>query len=214
MSLVRRPSGPHDGDVFMSMRIRAFLARIGLALLLVIAAASELRAQSYISPLVGYDFGGDSVCMRLTDCEKKQLNLGIALGRLGSVFGYETDFGYTKDFYGTAPGVTSSLLTVMGNVMFVPAVGPVRPYALVGLGLIRSQVDVSRGTFIGENANNDIGWDVGGGLFVSLGEHIGLRGDIRYFHSFEEFTVVGFPLGDADANIDFGRASAALVLKF
>ena len=198
----------------MSVRIRAFLARIGLALLFVIAGASELRAQSYISPLVGYDFGGDSVCMRLTGCEKKQLNLGVALGRLGSVFGYETDFGYTKDFYGTAPGVTSSLLTIMGNVMFVPAVGPVRPYALVGLGLIRSQVNVSSGTFIGENGNNDIGWDVGGGLFVSFGEHIGLRGDIRYFHSFEEFTVVGFPLGDADANIDFGRASAALVLKF
>jgi opacity protein-like surface antigen len=194
--------------------IRTLFARVGLALLILIAVAPDVGAQSYISPLVGYDFGGDSVCMQLTGCEKKQLNVGVALGRLGSVFGYETDFGYTKDFYGSAPGVTSSLLTIMGNVMFVPAVGPVRPYALAGFGLIRSQVDVSRGTFIGESGNNDIGWDVGGGVFVFLGEHIGLRGDIRYFHSFEEFTVAGFPLGDADADVDFGRASAALVLKF
>jgi len=198
----------------MVMRIRSFTARVGLALLVLIAAAPEVRAQSYISPLIGYDFGGDSVCARLTGCEKKQLNWGVALGRLGTVFGYETDFGYTKDFYGTAPGVTSSMLTIMGNVMFVPAVGPVRPYALAGFGLIRSQVDVSRGTLLGESANTDIGWDVGGGVFVSFGEHIGLRGDIRYFHSFEEFTVAIFPLGDADADVDFGRASAALVFKF
>jgi hypothetical protein len=196
----------------MSMSIRALIARIGLALLLVIAVAPDVRAQSYISPLVGYDFGGDSVRTQLTGCEKKQLNVGVALGRLGGVFGYETDFGYTKDFFGTAPGVTSSLLTVMGNVMFVPAVGPVRPYVLGGLGLIRSQVNASSGTLLGDSGNNDIGWDVGGGVFVFFGEHIGLRGDIRYFHSFEEFTVAGFPLGDAD--VDFGRASAALVLKF
>ena len=196
----------------MSLRIRAVIARVGLAFLFLIAATPDARAQSYISPLVGYDFGGDSVCMRLTGCEKKQLNVGVALGRLGSVFGYETDFGYTKNFYGSAPGVTSSLITVMGNVLFVPAVGPVRPYALAGLGLIRSQVDVSRGTLISNSGNNDVGWDVGGGVFVFFGEHVGLRGDIRYFHSFKEFTVAGFPLGDA--NIDFGRASAAFVLKF
>jgi hypothetical protein len=198
----------------MPLRIRTRIARIGLAILFVIAVAQDVRAQSYISPLVGYDFGGDSVCTQLTGCEKKQLNWGVALGRLGSVFGYETDFGYTKDFYGTAPGVTSSMLTAMGNVMFVPAVGPVRPYALAGFGLIRSQVDVSRGPLISESGNNDIGWDVGGGVFVFFGEHLGVRGDIRYFHSFESFTVAGVPLGDADADVDFGRASAALVLKF
>jgi hypothetical protein len=102
----------------MFLRNRVPIARIGLAVLFLIVAGPDLRAQSYISPLVGYDFGGDSVCMRLTDCEEKQLNMGVAIGRLGSVFGYETEFGYTRDFYGTAPGVTSSLLTAMGNVMF------------------------------------------------------------------------------------------------
>ncbi len=198
----------------MFLRTRALAARIGLAVLLVIAVSPDVRAQSYISALAGYDFGGNSVCMRLTDCEKKQLNVGVALGRLGGVFGYETEFGYTKDFYGTAPGVTSALLTAMGNVMFVPAVGPVRPYALAGLGLIRSQVDVSTPTLLADSANNDLGWNVGGGVFVFFGEHIGLRGDVRYFHSFEEFTVAGFPLGDDDADVDFGRASAALVVKF
>jgi opacity protein-like surface antigen len=201
-----------NGDV-MFLRHRLLVARIGLAVLVVVAGANDLRAQSYISPFVGYDFGGDSVCAWLTDCEKKQLNVGVAIGRLGSVFGYETEFGYTRDFYGTAPGVTSSLLTAMGNVMFVPAVGPVRPYALAGLGLIRSQVDVSSGsTLISENGNSDLGWDVGGGVFVSFGDRIGLRGDIRYFHSFKEFTVAGLRLGDAD--VDFGRGSAALVIKF
>jgi hypothetical protein len=60
--------------------------------------------------------------------------------------------------------------------------------------------------------NNDFGWDVGGGVFIFFGEHVGVRGDIRHFHSFEDLTIAGIPLGDT--SLDFGRASAALVLKF
>jgi opacity protein-like surface antigen len=195
----------------MFMRIRALISRTGLAILFIIAVAPDVRAQSYISPLVGYDFGGDSGCPTITGCEDKRLNFGIGLGQLGAVLGFETEFAYAKDFFGSGPNLSSNVLTVMGNVMLVPAIGPVRPYALVGLGLIKSHVEFTPTSLLTTD-NNDFGWDVGGGVFIFLGEHVGVRGDIRHFHSFEDLTIAGVAL--SDTKLDFGRASAALVLKF
>jgi opacity protein-like surface antigen len=195
----------------MSKRMRAPIARSGLIILFIVGAAGNARAESFISPLIGFNFGGDSGCPTVTDCEDKRLNFGIGLGVLGSVLGYETEFAYAKDFFGDAPGYTSSVLTVMGNVMLVPNVGPVRPYGLLGLGMIRSRIEsFPEGVF--STGTTDFGWDVGGGLFILFGDNVGVRGDIRYFHSFEDLEIAGIPL--ADTKLDFGRASAALVFKF
>ena len=45
-----------------------------------------------------------------------------------------------------------------------------------------------------------------------IGSHVGLRGDIRYFHAFQDRTILGLTL--SDSKIDFGRASVGVVLKF
>ena len=195
----------------MSKRIRALIPRIGLAALFLIGATADARAQSYISPLIGFNFGGDSGCSTVTDCEDKRLNFGVGLGRLGAVLGVETEFAYAKDFFGDAPGLSSSVLTAMGNVMLVPALGPVRPYAIAGVGIIKSHVELTPDSVLTTD-NTDFGWDIGGGVFIFFGEHVGVRGDIRHFHSFEDLSIAGISLGDT--NLDFGRASAALVLKF
>jgi hypothetical protein len=60
--------------------------------------------------------------------------------------------------------------------------------------------------------NNNFGWNLGGGLFIFFGEHVGIRGDVRYFHSFDDLEILGFEIDDT--KLDFGRASGALVLKF
>ena len=195
----------------MSKRIRALIPRIGLAVLFIVGATPEARAQSYISPLIGFNFGGDSGCSTVSGCEDKRLNFGVGLGRLGAVLGVETEFAYAKDFFGEAPGLSSSVLTAMGNVMLVPALGPVRPYAIAGVGIIKSHVELTPDSVLTTD-NTDFGWDIGGGVFIFFGEHVGVRGDIRHFHSFEDLSIAGIPLGDT--NLDFGRASAALVLKF
>lgn len=190
---------------------RARVVRAALAIVFGVVAASEARAQSFISPLIGFNFGGDSGCPTIADCEDKRRNLGIGIGRLGSVLGFETEFAYASDFFGSAPGLSSSVLTVMGNVMLVPDLGPVRPYVLAGLGLIKSHVELTPESLLTTD-NNDIGWDVGGGVFVFFGRHVGVRGDIRYFHSFEDLEILGITLGDT--KLDFGRASGAFVVKF
>jgi len=95
--------------------------------------------------------------------------------------------------------------------MVVPKIGPVRPYVLGGIGLIKTHVELKPSSLLTAD-NNNVGWNVGGGVMGFFGEHLGLRGDIRHFHSFQNLTLLGFTL--SDTKLDFGRASAALIVKF
>jgi opacity protein-like surface antigen len=182
-----------------------------LALALTVTLANEVRAQGFISPFIGYDFGGDAGCPNINNCQDKKLNAGLALGAMGSILGFEEEFAYAKNFFGNAPELSSSVLTLMSNLMIVPAIGPVHPYALVGAGLIKTHIDFTTASIFTVD-NNALGWDLGGGVILLLGGHLGVRGDIRYFHAFQNLTVEGFTI--SNSKLDFGRASAGLVVKF
>jgi opacity protein-like surface antigen len=184
---------------------------LALATAFVVAAATHAGAQTFVNPFVGYNFGGDATCPSVDRCEDKKLNAGVSIGRMGRVFGIEEEFAYAKDFFGTAPGFSSSVLTVMTNAMFIPKIGPVRPYVLAGVGLIKTHVEFSPSSVLTSD-NNNFGWDVGGGIMALFGPHVGMRGDIRYFHAFQDLAVLGITL--SDTKLDFGRASAGLVLAF
>ena len=84
------------------------------------------RAEGFISPLLGYDWGGASGCPNITGCEDKKLNLGVGVGSMEDGIGGELEISYAKDFFGRAPGYKSSVLTVMGNVLLAPKYGPAR----------------------------------------------------------------------------------------
>jgi len=177
-----------------------------------LTAAKPASAQGFISPLVGFNFGGDSGCPSATDCEDKNLNLGVSFGALGTIFGFEEEIAYAKDFFGDSPDTSSNVLTVMSNLMIAPDLKVVRPYALAGVGLIKSHVELTGASLLDAD-NNAFGWNVGGGLMVFLTPNIGLRGDIRYFHAFQDLKLAGFTLAESE-KLDFGRAAAALVFKF
>jgi opacity protein-like surface antigen len=184
---------------------------VALAVLLLAGAAAPARAEGFISPYIGYNFGGDAGCPTILNCEDKRINFGAGLGVLGGGFGFEEDIAYAQDFFGTAPGLDSSVLTVMSNLMIAPKIGPVRPYVLGGVGLIKTRVSLTPGSVFSTD-NNNFGWDIGGGVMVFFGEHVGVRGDIRYIHAFQDLTLLGFTL--SDTKLDFGRASGGIVLKF
>ena len=182
-----------------------------LAIGIILGTATPARAQGFISPLIGYDFGGDSGCPNLSDCQDKRTNVSVSFGVMGNVFGFEEEVAYAPNFFGNAPGLSSSVLTLMSNVMLVPNMGPVRPYVLAGIGLIKTHVELTTASVFTTD-NNNLGWDVGGGLIGLVGDHVGVRVDLRYFHSFQDLTVLGLTLGDS--KLDYGRASAGVVLKF
>lgn len=176
-----------------------------------LAAPLTAHAQGFLSPMIGYDFGGDSGCPEITACEDKNLNVSVSFGGLGRIAGTELEIGYARDFFGKIPGASSSVLTVMGNVLLAPRFGIVQPYALAGLGLIKTRAELS-GAGLLETDNNDFGWNVGGGVMLFVSEHVGVRGDIRHYHAFQDLELLGLTLGDT--KLDFGRAAGGLVFRF
>ena len=186
------------------------------AALFLFAGTRSAQAQGFISPFIGYNFGGDAGCPAITNCEDKRTDYGVSIGALGSLVGFEAELGYTKNFFGETSNQTSNVLTFMSNFMVAPKIGPVQPYGLAGLGLIRTTIE-GVGT---SSDQNQFGWDIGGGLMVFFGQHIGLRGDARFYHSFQVLDFANVPNlptlipGLGGNKLDYGRAAAAVVFKF
>ena len=185
------------------------------AALFSVGGAGRANAEGFIAPFIGYNFGGKAGCQQITNCEDKHANYGAAFGALGSVVGFEAEFAYTNDFFGSTSSQSSKVLTFMGNFMLAPKIGPIQPYGLAGLGLIRSSVS---GSGTSSTDQNQFGYDVGGGLMAFFNAHVGVRGDIRYYHSFNVFDTSNFPnLPAVSLNgekLDYGRAAIGVVFKF
>lgn len=191
--------------------VRQMMTTGVLAASLLLAASRAASAESFISPFIGYNFGGDSGCPEISNCENKTRNLGVSFGSIGNVVGAEAEFSFIDNFFGETPGTSSHVLTFMGNVMFAPKFGVLQPYGLIGLGLIKSHAEITTAGLL-ESDNNHFGWDIGGGAIAYFGQHVGVRGDIRYFHAFQDLEILGLPI--ADTKLDFGRASAGVVFRF
>jgi hypothetical protein len=82
------------------------------------------------------------------------------------------------------------------------------PYGLAGLGVVRSKVD-ALGQVLSFD-NSEAAWDFGGGVMFFFGTNVGVRGDLRYFRTFGEVSLVTPGLG----KLDFARGSAGLILRF
>jgi hypothetical protein len=112
-----------------------------LASILFVLASGTAHADGFIIPFAGFNFGGDSGnCPSFGDCPEKRLNFGVSLGSMGAVIGFEEDLSYAKNFFGDTEGEETSVFSAMSNLMIGVGVGPVRPYVLGGVGLIRSRV--------------------------------------------------------------------------
>jgi len=194
-----------------SFTMRRAVARSACAVLLVLATSSLARAQGFISPFIGYNFGGDSGCEQISNCENKSRNLGVSLGSIGSVIGGEFELNFIDNFFGDRADVSSNVFTLMGNVMFAPKVGAVQPYVLTGLGLMKTHVEFTVPGLIEAN-NNHLAWDIGGGVIGFFTPHFGVRGDLRYFHAFQDIDIFGLSI--ADTKIDYGRVSGGVIFKF
>jgi opacity protein-like surface antigen len=180
------------------------------AVALLASTATPARADGFISPFIGYNFGGDSQnCVSLRNCEEKRTNWGVSLGSTGALFGFEEDIGYAPDFFGHTPDTNNGVLTAMSNLLLTIPAGPVRPYGLIGLGLVRPHANTG---FAGlATDQNTLGWDIGGGVNVFFGRTFGVRGDVRHIRTLQDITLFGV---FNNAPLDFWRASAGITLRF
>jgi opacity protein-like surface antigen len=176
---------------------------------LLVLTASPARAQGFIAPYIGFNFGGDSSnCASLSSCEEKRLNWGVSLGKVNGVLGFEEEFGYASQFFGKTPGGDNAMLTLMSNLMVVIPAGPIQPYGVIGIGLMRSHAQFNTSSL--SLSNNSLGWDIGGGLNIFLAHSFGVRGDIRRLKTLQDVTLGVF----GNDKVEFWRASAGLVFRF
>ena len=189
------------------------LRHLAVAAIVLAVTAAPALADGLVVPFLGFNFGGDSGsdCAKLTDCKTKHTNFGVSFISMGTVFGLEEDISYAKNFFGETPGQANSVFSAMTNLVIGPGVGPVRPYVVGGVGLIRPHVSSLAGSVTSfDTKKNAFGYDLGGGVTILFGKSVGIRGDLRHFHTMQNVSLLIF----TPQKLDFWRASAGLALAF
>jgi hypothetical protein len=167
----------------------AVVHRGAILALIVFVLPASAHAAGYITPFLGFNFGGDSAnCIALTNCEEKRANWGVSAATIRGVVGFEQELAYAPDFFGQAAGESNGVL---------------------GVGLIRPHVKLDAASLAVDK--NAVGWDIGGGVNVSLTNHLGVRGDVRHIKTMKDVSLGGL---FSTEQLDFWRASVGLTFRF
>jgi opacity protein-like surface antigen len=210
------------------MSVRRWILTVSIAAVVSILAPRPASADWTLTPFVGWNFGGSadintgSSRSNTSSTFERKLDYGASLATMGrGAVGFEVDFGYSPNFFETSTPPSgffkftpdSNVTTLMGNVLIGGHSGPVRPYVVGGVGLIRTKLQDFNQVF-SVNSKNDFGLDVGGGLMGFFSRNVGLRGDVRYFRGFRGTSDSSNPSGIALSDFKFWRGSLGLSLKF
>lgn len=206
------------------MSVRKWLVTASIVALVSGAAPRTASADWTLTPFIGWNFGGSADVngtggSTFSNKFEKKLDYGASLMSMGGgPIGFELDFGYSPNFFESSTTGTgfqftskSNVTTLTGNVVVGGRTGSVRPYAVAGVGLIRTNVQDLREVF-SANTKNDFGLDVGGGVMGFFSNNIGLRGDVRYFRGFRGTSDNAAGLGLSD--FTFWRGSLGVSFKF
>ena len=194
------------------MRVRNILLMSALALLL---AAPSARADWFLTPFVGGNFSGD------TNTNSRKAPFGVSFGYMGAgIIGYETQISYTPSFFGDSNLIgTNNVFSLMGNLIVGAPVGTsehqIRPYVSGGVGLLRSRIG-GNATDLFNVTSNDFGMNLGAGAMGFFSEHVGLRGDVRYFRSLNGSRSFLDPINltSNTGHFNFWQATAGVAFKF
>ncbi len=186
-----------------------------LAALAMTLAPQAASADWLLTPNMGAVFGKDA-------SGREHLTYGASIGWMGAgIFGWEADFAFTPEFFDDDDEEidffdSSNVTTFMVNaILGAPAGGTTgggfRPYFSGGIGVIQTHL-----TTPGEAIkidNSEFGINLGGGAIAFLSDHVGLRGDLRYFRSLsdpDEDNEFDIALGD----FDYWRATAGITFRW
>ena len=186
-----------------------------MSLLALLIAAPSAHADWFVSPLIGANFGGD------TNEDSRKPPFGVSLGYMGAgVIGFEGSVIYTPSFFGDQDLIgDNNVFSMMGNLIVGVPVGgerQVRPYVSGGVGLLRQRIGGDADDLFDVNTD-DFGFNVGAGVMGFFTPHVGLRGDVRYYRSFEErddAELAGIDLGFGAGNFNFWQATAGVAFRF
>jgi len=211
------------------MSVRKWVLSAALVTAAAVAAPRSASADWVITPFVGWNAGGSadvngSDGSTTSSKFEHKVDYGVSLAQMGKgVIGYEVDFGYSPNFFATSTDSSgfqftsgSNVTTLTGNLIVGAPIGghggSIRPYAVGGVGLVRSNVQDAAGLF-DVTTKNDFGFDIGAGAMGFFAQNVGIRGDVRYFRGFRgsnSDSVTGLAVSD----FKFWRASLGVSFKF
>lgn len=189
---------------------RALKFLVLFAAIALVWAPSPASADGWVAPFAGVDFGSSANT-------NGRGAYGVNVGGMGAgIIGGEVDLGWIPHFFGDTGDLGSNyVFDLHGNVIVgIPIGGThgkgLRPYATIGAGWIRTSIEGLPGTT--SIVNNDPGVNAGAGVMGFFNDHVGLRGDVRYFRD------VHNNAGTNQFNIDFGgfhfwRATVGVVFR-
>jgi hypothetical protein len=191
--------------------MKAFILTAAVALA---AAPAPARAEGYVTPWVGANWGSGN------NIDNGRAAFGVNAGGMGAgVIGGEVGFGYSPSFFGNQNDFgNNTVIDLMGNVIVgVPVGGTrgrgIRPFVTAGVGLLRTQIDGGSLANV-SSSNNMFGWNAGAGVMGYFNDHVGLRGDLRYTRGFEDLNT-GNNVIDLSGNnqLHFWRLAAGVVFR-
>jgi hypothetical protein len=186
------------------------------AAFLLVCTAREVSAQGFINPFVGTTLTSPS-----TSGSSSKPGFGIALGGIGKIIGGETEIGYYPAVLDNgANGLAKNkVITLSGNTLIGPMIGPIKAYGALGFGDLYLNVTSLSSIAIPNPSSISTNYftvNTGGGVMGFFSSHLGVRGDLRYYRAF------GFKVTDVQSatpgfaldRFDFWRANFGLVAKF
>ena len=209
------------------MSVRKLFIAATLVLFTSLAVPTKASADWLLTPFVGWNWGGAANLYEFDDFDdefEQKAMFGASLAWMGAgIIGFEVDFGYTPNFFENTIGDDdfefgdTNVTTLMGNVIVgIPIGGQggvgFRPYAVGGMGLIKSSIGDAEDLFDDVDSSN-WGFNVGAGAIFFFTDKFGIRGDVRYFRQIEDFEGDDeFSIGISDFR--FWRGTIGATFRF
>lgn len=209
------------------MSLRKLLIASALVLTASVAAPAHASADWLFTPFIGVNWGGAATTSiegeDFEDEFERRMNFGASLGWMGAgIAGFEIDFGYSPNFFEETSGDDnfefgdSNVTTLMANVVLGAPIGGqtglgIRPYAVGGIGIIKSRIDDAEQLF--DVDKNNWGFNLGAGVTAFMSDNFGIRGDVRYFRSLED-EEQGDDLDIGLADFRFWRGTVGATFRF
>ena len=188
---------------------------------MLMAVPGVARAEFFIVPFAGVKFGGSTSIVDLElAAGKKKLVLGVAARQVSDrVLGYEVEFGNIAGYFGNQDVSAITPLVKTGNyvndlsgslVLSLPpnvTKGGLRPYAVVGGGLIHAQ---SEDIYEVLKVRRTVpALTLGGGAIGMFTNNVGVRFDFRHLRSLSTDP----PTGTVGHHIAYSRFTIGLLLR-
>ena len=186
-----------------------------MAALVLVLSPAAARADWLFTPNLGTTFGADA-------SGNEHFTYGASIGWMGAgIFGWEADLSYTPEFFEPGDGDfdpvdNSNVVTAMANAIIgIPIGGQTgagfRPYFAAGMGMMSTNVESSNSLF--DVNSNEWGFNLGVGAMGFMTDHVGFRGDLRYFRSFQDLEAENSTPFSA-GSFDYWRGTAGVTFRW